>query len=232
MSRIVQKDYRELISFLESYSLRDQLLVIQFQNELKTQHRKLYSVMIYVSELEFQNNNDFQEHSLGYVKEMLSDMIHSLFCWCNGVYKPALLSHRSAIETFTKAVVGNADATIFLEKSMYAVFDTAKLNPWFCPPIGSSHYNTLHNNYVLLCQTVHSATASNLEHLSSVGILPKFDLSKSKSCYDLFISTMNSILGTLLLNSKITCLKMHPTNKQIFLDAIPKSIKQEILLNV
>jgi hypothetical protein len=230
MGRAIQKDFDEFWGFLKDYTLNEPLNLDQFKIQLKTQHKKLFAIMIYMCELDFQNSNDFQSLSKSYAKETLSDLIQSLFCWCNGMYKPGYLSLRSAIETFTKAVIGNQDNSIFIEKSMYAVFERAKINSWFNSSIGIKYFSLMHSNYVDLCKSVHSATVTNLEHISSLGILPKYDDFKSKEFYNLFISTSDCILAIILLNCKETCNKMHHANKQIYLDAIPKEIKKEIRL--
>ena len=232
MGREIQNDFDELWAFLKEYNLKEPLNVEKFKIQLKTQHKKLYAVMIYMCELDFQNSNDFQSLSKSYVKETLSDLIQSLFCWCNGMYKPGFLSLRSAIETFMKAVIGNKDDSIFIEKSMYAVFNRAKENDWFNSSIGKKYFEYIRNNYGELCKSVHSAMLTNLEHISSVGILPKYNSDKSKQFYNLFNSTLNCILAFILLNCDESCKKMHHANKQAFLDAIPKDIKKEICLEL
>lgn len=230
MSREVKADYDSLESFLQAYSLSEQFSEPQFIVHLKSQHRKIFALMVYVSEMDFQGSNSFAPQCLPYLNECISDLIECLFCWCNGVYKSALLSLRSAIETFIKAVVGNRNLGIFTEKSMYSVFDQAAIDPWLSGQPGCKYFNQLHINYGTLCQTVHSAYSENLEHMNSVGILPKYNNAKSKSGCDIFVSTVESILALLLLNTSNIVHHMHPTNQRIFLEAIPKETKREIRL--
>ena len=230
MSREVKTDYDSLESFFRAYSLSEQFSEPQFIEHLKSQHKKIFALMVYASEMDFQGNNSFAPQCQSYFNECISDLIECLFCWCNGVYKSALLSLRSAIETFIKAVIGNRNPDIFVEKSMYSVFDQAAIDPWLSGQIGCKYFNNLHTNYGTLCQTVHSAYSDNLEHINSVGMLPKYDSKESKSVCNIFVSTVESILTLLLLNTPSIVHHMHPTNQRIFLEAIPKDAKREIRL--
>ena len=85
MNRIIQKDYEKLLSYFSGYNLKNILEDTNFQNSVKSIHRKLYAYIVFKNEAVSKHffSSDIVET---YYSEVGSDLILSLFCWTNGAY--------------------------------------------------------------------------------------------------------------------------------------------------
>jgi hypothetical protein len=232
MTREISQDCMQLISFFQTYNFESQLANSKFKSELTTMHKKVFGYLTFIAEVEFQNSQVkfLNDKSIGYFKESGSDLIQSLFCWVNGTYKPAEMLLRSSIETFIKAILGISDDKIFIEKSMYKLFELVGDHTFFKGDYRKEEYLArIHSNYKLLCMTTHTATLDNLISVDTLKLLPRFNSKTSEHFSSLYLSTINMILGTVLINFRDKVFNMHPKNRTNFFDAIPLKIKNEIM---
>lgn len=230
MSREVSIDSKKLVEFFKNYNIESQFLNTLFETELKSMHKKIYGFLLFVMEVEYQNSQEsfIEEKSLFYLKESSSDMMQALFCWVNGAYKPAELMLRSSIETYLKAVIGNTFEEIYNEKSMYKIFDLAKVHSFFSSDISNKSFATIHNNYKILCMTAHTADINKLSSLTTMRLLPMFNGKQSKAYTKLFINTLDAMLASLFNNYYSKVYSMHPMNLSAFVSTIPLAMKKEI----
>ncbi|PAD67943.1 hypothetical protein CHH83_16280 [Bacillus sp. 7586-K] len=232
MSREISNDCNQLIDFLKEYNFETHLSNNKFRAQLTSMHKKVFGFLTFIAEVDFQNAQVqfFNEKSLNYFKESGSDLIQALFCWVNGTYKPAEMLLRSSIETFLKAVLGNNDEEIFIEKSMYQILEMAKIHHFFKGDSKKEeHYSILHSNYKLLCMTTHTASIDEFISVNTLKLLPRFNPKTSEQFSKLFISTVNMFLGTILINFHKEIYKMHPMNRTNFFNSIPTNLKREIM---
>lgn len=230
MSREIVKDCNQLIDFFKEYKFDSQLSNSFFNSHLRSMHKKVFGYLTLVAELEYQNSNQrfISDRSLEYLKESGSDMMQSLFCWFNGTYKPAEMLLRSSIETYLKAILGDTDDGVFNEKSMYKIFDMAKIHPFFLGGNLEEYFSRIYSNYKLLCLTTHTANVNKLVSVDTLRMLPRFNQKTSKSFSQIFISTIEMFLGVSLVNFHTQVYNMHPKNRLNFIKAIPSSIKSKI----
>lgn len=232
MSRIMSQDAEKLKEFLNTYTLNSQFANSDFGNQLVSIHKKVFGYLIFCSEMEFQNVNEskLDETCRSYINESLSDIIQAYFCWINGAYKGANLLLRSSIETFIKAVIGITDNSVYVEKSVYKIFEMAEANPFLQKSQQNTNYSVLlHNEYGELCKYTHTATKKNMVEISALGMLPKFDVVQSKTFTKNILRVLNILLGFLLNNFPNIVYSMHVNNQRVFFEAIPNTIKKEIL---
>lgn len=225
MSRRLTQDFEKLSSFLFSYNLSNYIACQQQINECKSMHKKLYGLMIFSAEYNFQNEYTYFSR---FIEEMSSDLLLSLFNWLQGMYKPAKLELRCAIENFLKAVLFLSDATVLQEKSVYEIFDAAKLDKHFQTEFGEKCIQQLRNDYSTLCRTVHSDPLQ-MHSTSALNLLPQYNMNLSVELVNIYIRIVENSLGILYINYPVTVDNMHPENKKDFLDSLSKITKKEIV---
>ena len=118
--------------------------------------------------------------------------------------------------------------TIIQERSVYEIFDAAKKDRHFAGIIGQACIGLLHDDYVKLCQIVHGDPAV-MNPTSSLSMLPKYDSTLEKEALSIYMRTLESYLEILYFNFPITVDKMHPENKEDFLDCLAKRTKHAVI---
>jgi hypothetical protein len=230
MSRITDDDYEKLRIFLNNYSLKQNLSYTDYSEKLKQVHKKLYAFMVYIAEIEKidEFKTTFDQNSRCYLREVLSDFIQALFCWCNGVYKSGLLSLRSSIEVFCKVIIGINQKDVYVEKSVYEIFNMAKTDKYLSMDKNKKYYYSIHDDYKKLCEYVHSASDINLDNLGCVGLLPSYRSDKSEQFIDIFIRVICSIIAIMMLSFDSLNKSISSSNMQIIKDALSNEMKKEI----
>lgn len=224
MSRRLAGDFRKLNGFLRDYTLQPYIACQQQIDECKAMHKKLYGLMIFVAE--FNNQNTYTTISK-FLEEMASDILLSLFNWVQGMYKPAKLELRCAIENFLKSVLSIDNPLVIEEKSVYVIFDLAKADKHFQSEFGKIRIDQLRNDYSVLCRTVHSDPLE-IHSTSALNLLPQYNETFSKQLVTLFIRIVENSIGVLYINYPAVVDSMHPENKKDLLDCLSKMTKKEI----
>lgn len=225
MSRRIGEDFDKLNTFLNAYTLSEYSTNTAQLEQCKAMHKKLYGLMIFVAE--YINDNGISTIST-YLDETSSDLLLSLFSWVQGMYKPAKLELRCAIENFLKAVISASDPLIIEEKIVFEVFEKLKTDKHINNIFGQPRVELLRNDYIVLCRTVHSAP-QELHSTSALNLLPQYDNSAAKGIVTIYLRTIENILGILYFNYPSVIDKMHPENKTDFLDCLSKAMKKEIV---
>lgn len=230
MSRELSADFEKLKKFILDYNLSDNAKKREFDSRLIIMHKKLFGYLTFLSELEFVNSKEnlIIEESLIYLKECGSDLAQALFCWINGAYKPATFMLRSSIETFLKGLAGNKDKSIFIEKSMYKVLELAESSSYF-NDIATNYFVVLKDNYRQLCITTHSGDITAFNPLSTLKLLPIYDLKLAKQFSNYYVTILDNMLGTVFMNFYTFIYKMHPYNQINFFETLTNSMKNEVI---
>ena len=225
MSREVEQDFEKVVQFYNDYSMSDITEQEGIEKQLKCMHRKLYSYMIFLGEQE--NAGIFDETTLAYQKEVVSDMIMAFFCWSNGVYKPAKLLLRSGIENFVKAIVYTYCPEIVQNKNVYEVFELAKKQSPFLDAYSAMRFDNIHAKYADLCATVHGS----MDKLASIGGLirfPCYDITEANETYDDYVKVIDEYLASVYYIYYEQVYKMHEFNRDLFLQGVQRREKQKI----
>lgn len=225
MSREIEQDFIKVMQFYNNYSMSSTVTQDGIEKQLKCMHRKLYSYMIFLGEQE--SRGLFDETTLAYQKEVVSDMIMAFFCWSNGVYKPAKLLLRSSIENFIKAMVYVHCSDIVKIKNVYEVFELAKKQEPFSDAYSIVHFENIHIKYADLCTTVHGS----IDKLASIGGLiqfPCYDVVEANNTYDDYVKIMDGYLACVYYVYYEQIYGMHEFNRDLFLQGVQRKEKQKI----
>lgn len=225
MSRRISEDFYAFNEFLQNYTLNSYNSIPQQNDMCKAMHKKLYGFLIFSSEFESRKNS---KNSVMYLNEMSSDLLLSLFCAVQGMYKSAKLQLRCAIENFLKALILVDFPHITEEKSVYAIFDAAKSDKHFLTTYGMKSVTSLQNDYSILCRTVHGDPTA-MHPISALSLLPQHDAVLLRELSILYTKILEHSLGILYLNYPDVVDKMHPENKKDFLDCMAKGTKGEVV---
>lgn len=113
MSRRIGEDFKAFSDFLQNYNLSSFNSTQKQTDEYRAMHKKLFGLLIFSAEYKTQN---IQKGNELFFTEMSSDLLISLFCAAQGLYKPAKLQLRCSIENFLKAMIIFDTPTIVQEK--------------------------------------------------------------------------------------------------------------------
>ena len=225
MSRRISEDFNVFERFLSQYNLTSYTAVPRQVEACKGMHKKLFGLLVFNAEFKVQGN---YPNSVAFLDEMASDLLLSLFCVVQGLYKPAKLQLRCCMENFLKSLIMINEPAIIHEKSVYAVFDAAKNDSHFHTLIGQACIDTLHNDYSTLCRTVHG-DPKIMKPVSALSMLPQYNQGSHQEISSIYIRTVEQCLGVLYLNFPIVVDQMHPDNKKDFLDCLSKTTKGNVV---
>lgn len=82
----------------------------------------MFGLLVFNAEFKVQGNHP---DSVVFLEEMASDLLLSLFCVVQGLYKPAKLQLRCSMENFLKSLI-MIDTPAIIQENVYAIFDAAK----------------------------------------------------------------------------------------------------------
>lgn len=225
MSREIEQDFAKVIQFYNEYTMMNTVAKDGIEKQLKCMHRKLYSYMMFLGEQE--SMGAFDETTLKYQKEVVSDLIMAFFCWSNGVYKPAKLLLRSSIENFVKAMVYVHCSDIVKIRNVYEVFETAGKQKPFSETYTNVHFGNIHAKYADLCATVHGS----MDKLANIGGLiqfPCYDVAEANSIYDDYVTIVDAYLECVYYIYYEQIYRMHEFNRDLFLQGVQRKEKQKI----
>lgn len=225
MSRRISEDFNVFERFLSQYNLTSYTAVPRQVEACKGMHKKLFGLLVFNAEFKVQGN---YPNSVAFLDEMASDLLLSLFCVVQGLYKPAKLQLRCCMENFLKSLIMINEPAIIHEKSVYAVFDAGKNDSHFHTLIGQACIDSLHNDYSTLCRTVHG-DPKIMKPVSALSMLPQYNQGSHQEISSIYIRTVEQCLGVLYLNFPIVVDQMHPDNKKDFLDCLSKTTKGNVV---
>lgn len=233
MSRETNNDFKDLIEFFKNYSLENVIKNDEYIKIASSIHKKYFSYLSIIGELSALYNNttntpSIHNNQIEYLKESCSDIGNSFFSLVNGAYKPANLMLRSSIETFLKGFNLDIYPDIIIEKSLYKVFDNLKAQNFYQSEPQKTLYNNIHQLYVDLCADIHTATALNMAHITSMNYFPKFDIKKAQDIQTTILKLVVSYLSLILIKYKSYYFKMHHKNQENIISSIPGNIKRLI----
>lgn len=225
MNREIEQDFQYAIQFLNQYTLEPMISNPKCHNQIKCMHRKLYSLMVFLNEMERLNCID--EISMKYFKEVSADLILTIFCWTNGAYKSAKLQMRSSIENYLKATAYPEEHKVIETKSVYEIFNIAGSTVCYSNYFSKVRFNIISSQYSKLCATVHGA----LEKLCNIGGLikfPEYDEIEAKETSDDFDKIITAYLGVIYFTYYKNIFQMHELNRDLFLQGLGKKEKSDV----
>ncbi len=225
MSRRISDDFTAFNNYVTNYNLSAYISSPQQIEACKAMHKKLFGLLVISAELSLQKEC---ESSTPFLNETASDLLLSLFCVAQGMYKPAKLQLRCSIENFLKAVIMISRPEITDEKSVYAIFEIATNDEHFSTSFGKKCVESLHNDYAILCRTVHS-DPNALNPTNALEYLPRYNPEILQEISTLFVRIVDTCSSILYLNFPKAVDKMHPDNKKDFLDSLTRTAKRNVV---
>jgi hypothetical protein len=162
------------------------------------------------------------------LSECFSDITSSFFSAIHGLYKPANMSLRSAIETFTRSLAGLYSVEAASTTSIYRLFELAR----DCEPFSSaakSHYDILHQQYAELCKYTHSATPAHMVKNHAMSNFPKQEIEPMRIWVRHYEATLRSIASILLYANKALYLSASPQSQDVYEEIIQKEVRLFVL---
>ena len=118
-----------------------------------------------------------------------------------------------------------------LKKSVYIIFEMArnKLPEYQKEVLNNSFTVMLHRVYVELCKSTHTATSADMEHITALRLLPKYDKEQSNDYKECITVLIDSFLGFFLVNHMEVINGMYRKNNDIIYDVLPRNIIKDIV---
>lgn len=234
MAREITADFSKLVSFIQEYSLSDLSYNIEFVSILSSIHKKYYSLLTCIAELNFLSydksiNPIIDDVQIAYLTECISDIGNAIFVMVNGAYKPSKLMIRSSIETFMKGFCLDWYPTIIHEKSLYKMFDTIKTLSFFQNTETKKIFGNIHDKYVILCKDTHTARQLNMQQITALNYFPQFQKQDAEKIKLYINSLAKDFLYLLCIKYNAYYHKMHHRNKENIINSIDRSLRPHII---
>lgn len=234
MARLIDQDFAKLEIFLNQYTLSENLKFKVREQLIKRGHKHCLAALQIWATFEYLANNEGLEikgipikpatSQLEQISESFSEITSSFFTALHGLYKPAHMSLRSSIETFTRGVAGLHSIEALSTTNVYQLFDLAGECDAFSG-LAKPHFQKLHQQYVQLCGFTHSATNAHMAKNHAISNFPKQDTENFRVFIRNFEVTVNSILSILLFSNKSLYLKAPPQVQDIYQEVISKDAR-------
>lgn len=230
MSREITKDFSNLKEFIAHYNLADLSANTNFIKILSKQHKKLYSYLSCIAELNQLYTDKsitpiITENQLNFIIESCSDIGCSLFETAHGAYKATKMMLRSSIETFLKGYNLDDIPNLDQEKSVFNIFDNVKVLPFFLTEPQKSIFNKIHSDYKILCQDTHTATINNMQQITALNYFPTFDMKKADNVSEFFIELVSLYCTLICIKYNNHFQRMHHRNKESIIENIPREFR-------
>lgn len=225
MSRIVKRDFKELLEYLEAFNIKKLLGESLYKEQISISHKKYFSFLVLTTELD----NTILGKDYLFLKETGSDLLSCLFHLSTGSYKSSKLILRSSIECFLKAFTLSWIPDIDKEKSVYEIFDKIKQLPYFRSEIQKSEFKNIHSIYKTLCKDVHVAEKVNMANVNSLDFFPVFSKKQLKEITLLIIKLIPSYCFLICDKYNQKFHKIHHSHKEVILDSINRQLRPTIM---
>lgn len=234
MSRLLDKDFTRLEIFLNQYSLSEVLKSKPREQLIRRGHKySLAALQILASIEKLAKTKNMKVHgkiidgeSIHYAQlsESFSDITSAYFSALHGIYKPAHMSLRSAIETFTRGLSGISSQEAASTKNVYKLFELARN----CDPFkdtAAPHFDSLHQEYIALCDYTHTATPAHMVRNHAMSSFPKQDIDSLRIWIHHCEKIVKAILAILVFSNKNLYLAASPTSQDVYEETIPKDAR-------
>lgn len=230
MSREITQDFSNLVEFIKGYNLQELSGNADFLRILSQQHKKLFSYLTCIAELiPLAKDNTLapavSDNQLDFITESCSDIGSALFVMAHGAYKASKMMLRSSIETFHKGFNLDLIPDLDQEKSVFNIFDRVKALQFFANEPQKSLFNTIHQDYKLLCQDTHTAADINMQHITALKYFPTFSIVDATQLSDILMRLVASYNTLICLKYNEHFQKMHHRNKENIIENIPKPFR-------
>lgn len=234
MARLVDQDFIRLSAFLNEYSLSDVLQSKAREQLIKRGHKCcLAALQVWAIAEQLTRNGQltFRQHLLNeatpqfeQISETFSDLTSSFFAAIHGLYKPAHMSLRSAIETFIRGMAGLYSAEAATTTSVYRLFELARGYDIFSGP-AAHHFHVLHQQYGQLCGFTHSATPAHMAKNYALSNFPKQDIETLRIWVRHQESVIKAMLAIFVFSNRSLYLNATPQAQDVYEEVLSKDVR-------
>ena len=234
MSRLLERDFARLEAFLNQYSLAEALTSKTREQLVRRGHKfSLAALQIWTSAdqlaqagqlkilgVDLPNNNLHFDR----LAESFSDLTSAYFAALHGLYKPAHMSLRSAIETFVRGLTGLNSVEAASTKNVYRLFEIGRDVGVFQGG-AESHFKRIHQEYVELCGYTHSATPAHMVKNYAMSNFPRQDIENLRVWVRHCETVIKAMLAILVFADRTLYLRATPSAQDVYEDTIPKEAR-------
>ena len=234
MARLIDQDFSRLSAFLNQYTLSDVLQSKSREQLIKRGHKNcLASMQLWaiVEQLAYGDKLKFRQLPLTQetpqfeqISESFSDITTSFFAAIHGLYKPAHMSLRSAVETFVRGMAGLYSEEATTTTSVYRLFELARSCDIFSGS-AAQHFHVLHQQYGLLCGFTHSATPAHMAKNYALSSFPKQDIETLRLWIRHYESVIKAMLAIYVFSNESLYLTASPKAQDVYEEVIPKDAR-------
>ncbi len=231
MARLIDQDFQRLSNFLEQYSLEEVLQSKTREQLIKRGHKHcLAALQMWAIAEQLAGEDQFLikgvklsagAPQLDQISESFSDLTSSFFAALHGLYKPAQMSLRSAVETFTRGIAGSFSAEAMTTTNVYRLFEVARGCDAFSG-LAKPHFDVLHQQYAQLCLFTHTASAAHMVKNHAMSNFPRQDIESLRLWVRNLEATIGAILSILIFGNRSLFLRASPQAQDVYEETIPK----------
>lgn len=234
MARLADQDFIRLSAFLNEYTLADVLQSKTREQLIKRGHKHCLAAMqIWAITEQLARNGQLTIRQLRLreatpqfeqISETFSDLTSSFFAAIHGLYKPAHMSLRSAIETFIRGMAGLYSAEAATTTSVYRLFELSRGYEIFSGS-ATSHFHVLRLQYGELCGFTHSATPAHMAKNYALSNFPKQDIETLRIWVRHQESVIKAMLAIFVFSNRSLYLNVSPQAQDVYEEVVPKDAR-------
>jgi len=231
--RPVDVSFDELSNFLGEYRLATIAQDEKLRADLKSAYRRYRPLLIWHHYLShsaaWETNAHRRAAFLDFYTECVSDAAQSILIAYQGMYKPAHLILRSAVENHFKCVGILHGIDVGAITSVFSLIDAVKETAVAkSTRAGRNHFQWLRSEYSRLCNHVHTANQLHMAKTNLLGVFPRYDRSSAVTFFAGLTTVSTSIVALNCLMLLASFRKMHHTNYDQICDMLPKATRTEL----
>lgn len=234
MSRLLEKDFARLETFLSQYSMAEVLTSKTREQLVKRGHKfSLAALQVWASADQLAQAGQLKLKGVDLANdtphfeqlaESFSDLISAFFAALHGLYKPSHMSLRSAIETFVRGLAGLNSGEAASTKNVYRLFEIANDGAVF-QGAAKPHFDRLHQEYGALCGYTHSATPAHMIKNYAMSSFPKQDIEHLRVWVRHSEAVIKAMLAILIFADKNLYLRAKANAQDVYEETIPKEAR-------
>lgn len=215
------EDIGDIADFISSQKLSAPFFIVS--DPVVASYKKFLVVLL---QRHGAHKTSLSESSRNFLDETASDLSYSLYLSALGLYKPARLSLRGAIENSLRFSLKqqNIDPKPL---SVSQMFDTIKAQAGAAPIVTA--LSTLKDTYSRLCRSSHTVEIKFMAHNVPFSELVETDEEKFKANLSDFSKVSGAICSIVYVFCPESLIKIAPDQQDFVRAEIPKAIKKAIL---
>lgn len=238
MSRIADSDWLALNQYIDSYRIPPELGAQARSALLRRAHRhvlaalQVWDCIVRLGEsgqgLALGASVERGSEALDFIGEYFSDLAGVMACMLHGLYKPANMQLRSAVESFVRGLSSIYSLEARSTTSVYRLFELAAAQPPF-QGASAPDFATLNQVYGDLCLHVHSATLAHRAGVHYVSAHMKHDTSKMREIVVLLDRINRAALSILVRSNGALYTSSSARVRDVLDEVIPTPVRVHAL---